>query len=205
MRVATTCKTCRRLGVSVCGREKCALKRKPYPPGIHGKAFRRGLSEFGQQLREKQKVRILYGLRERQFKNLVTSALRQKTMGAPEAVLLSLEMRLDNIVHRIGFSKTRAAARQLVNHGHVVVNNRRVTIPSYRVKMGDSIAIRSQSAGKGVFVNLDITLKKQIFPSWISFDIPARVATITAYPPADALGELGKGFNVNAIVEYYSR
>lgn len=193
------------MGVSICGREKCAIKRKPYPPGIHGKAFRRGLSEFGQQLREKQKMRILYGLRERQFKNVVTSALRQKTMRAPEAVLLALEMRLDNIVYRLGFAPTRAAARQVVNHGHVMVNGRRVTIPSYRASVGNTIAIRSNSMQKGVFVNLDMTLKKHTVPSWVSFDAATRTATIATYPPSNTLEELGKGFSINAIVEYYSR
>src|SRR3989338_2886207 len=106
MRSATTCKVCRRLGVSVCGRERCALKRKAYPPGDHGRAFRRAGSEFGAQLREKQKVRHFYNLRERQFKNYVTDALAQKSMGTPDAVLLSLEKRLDNIVYRLGLSAT---------------------------------------------------------------------------------------------------
>src|SRR3989344_4684515 len=107
MKVVSTCKVCRRLGVSVCGRQKCALTRKPYPPGIHGKTFRRGLSEFGSQLREKQKIRLLYGLREQQFKNLVGKAFKQKTMSTPSAVLLSLETRLDNIAYRFGLASTR--------------------------------------------------------------------------------------------------
>src|SRR3989344_2627674 len=109
MKVVSTCKVCRRMGVSLCGREKCALKRKPYPPGIHGRTRRRGASEFGTQLMEKQRVRLLYGLRERQFKNYVLSALRQKAMRAADALLGRLEMRLDNVVFRLGFASTRAA------------------------------------------------------------------------------------------------
>src|SRR3989344_7894770 len=142
MRVINTCKACRRLGVSVCGRQKCALTRKPYPPGINGKKFRRGGSEFGLQLREKQKIRLTYGLREKQFKNLVLSAFKQKSIGTPEAVVLSLESRLDNVVYRLGLATTRGASRQMVGHGHIMVNGRRVTIPSYNVKIGDTVTIR---------------------------------------------------------------
>ena len=153
MRVVTTCKACRRLGVSVCGREKCAVKRKPYPPGIHGKSFRRGISEYGTQLREKQKIRLTYGLRERQFKNLVTNAFAQKSVSAPDAILRSLEMRLDNVAYRLGLAPTRGASRQLVGHGHLFVNGIRVTIPSYIVSVGDEIKIRPQSATKGLFTD----------------------------------------------------
>src|SRR3989339_2007701 len=95
MRVVTSCKACRRLGVSVCGREKCAVRRKPYPPGIHGKSFRRGLSEYGQQLKEKQKVKFLYGLRETQFRNYIDKAVAQRAIPSGEAIIRNLEMRLD--------------------------------------------------------------------------------------------------------------
>ena len=146
-----TCKTCRRLGMSVCGREKCALKRKPYPPGIHGKSRRRGLSEFGTQLQEKQKLRLSYGLRERQFKNYLLGAIKQKSTNTADAVLYYLESRIDNFVFRTGFASTRASARQLVSHGHILLNGKRVTMPSYRVKNGDEITIREESKSKGVF------------------------------------------------------
>ncbi|MEK9175736.1 MAG: 30S ribosomal protein S4 [Patescibacteria group bacterium] len=205
MRVANTCKACRRLGVSVCGRQKCALTRKPYPPGINGKKFRRGGSEFGLQLRDKQKIRLTYGLREKQFKNLVLQAFKQKSVGTTEAIVLSLESRLDNVAYRFGFATTRGAARQMVGHGHITVNGRRVTIPSYRVKVGDSIGIRLQSVGRGIFNNLDFTVKKNILPSWLSWDHDKKTGRIVAYPTSDVLKELGKGFNINAIVEFYSR
>lgn len=189
----------------MCGRQKCALTRKPYPPGINGKKFRRGGSEFGLQLREKQKIRLTYGLRERQFKNLVSQALKQKSIGAPEAVVLSLESRLDNVVYRLGLATTRGASRQMVGHGHITVNGRRVTIPSYRVSVNDSIGIRTQSAGQGIFTNLDFMVKKNILPSWLSWDHDKKIGRIVSYPTSDALNELGKGFNISAVVEYYSR
>src|SRR3989344_1404227 len=157
MRTTVTCKVCRRLRMSVCGREKCAFKRKPYPPGVHGKAFRRAGSEFGSQLMEKQKVKFLYGLRERQFRNYILAALKQKNMATSESILNSLESRLDNVVYRLGFAPTRAAARQIVNHGHAMVNGRRVNIPSYRVKVGDEVALRAASRQKGQFSNLEIS------------------------------------------------
>ncbi len=205
MRVVTTCKACRRLGVSVCGRQKCAVTRKPYPPGIHGKAFRRGGSEFGQQLREKQKMRITYGLRERQFKNIVLHAFKQKSMGTPDSVVLSLESRLDNIVYRLGLAATRAAARQIVGHGHIAINGKRVSIPSYQVRVGDVVAIRPASAGRGVFANIEFLMKKNILPTWMSWDPGKKEGRVVAYPSSTALSDLAKGFNINAIVEYYSR
>lgn len=193
------------MGVSVCGRQKCALTRKPYPPGINGKKFKRGGSEFGLQLREKQKIRLTYGLREKQFKNLVLAAFKQKTIGTPEAVVLSLESRLDNVVYRLGLAATRGAARQIVGHGHILVNGKRVTIPSFRVSIGDLITIRSASIGRGIFTNLDFMIKKNLLPSWLSWDHDSKTGRIITYPTTDVLGELGKGFNISAIIEYYSR
>lgn len=193
------------MGASVCGREKCAVKRKPYPPGIHGKSFRRGISEYGTQLREKQKIRLTYELRERQFHNLVTRAFGQKSVSAPDAILRSLEMRLDNVVYRLGFAPTRAAARQLVGHGHILVNGRRVNIPSYTVSVGDEIKIRPQSSLKGLFANLEVTLKKYTAPSWLVLDREYTMGNVVSYPPAEMLNELSKGFNISAVIEYYSR
>ncbi|HEY4497423.1 MAG TPA: 30S ribosomal protein S4 [Candidatus Paceibacterota bacterium] len=205
MRVVTTCKTCRRLGISVCGREKCALKRKPYPPGIHGKSFRRGVSEYGAQLRDKQRLRLMYGLRERQFRNVATRAFEQKSISVPDAMLRSLEMRLDNVVYRLGFAPTRAAARQLINHGHIFVHSCRVNIPSYTVNVGDEIHIRPQSFAKGSFANLDVTLKKHIAPSWLALDIRQTAGKVISYPSAETLNELSRGFSISAVIEYYSR
>lgn len=188
--------------MSVCGREKCAFKRKPYPPGIHGKSFRRGLSEFGTELRDKQKVKFLYGLRERQFKNYVLSAVSQHATPAGEAIVRNLELRLDNVVYRLGFAPTRAAARQTVNHGHILVNGRRVNIPSYKVKVGNEVKLRPGSAGKGAFLNLALTIKKYAPPEWLEEDKNAFSGRVVSAPPAD---DLIRSYNLNSIVEYYSR
>ncbi|OGF58964.1 30S ribosomal protein S4 [Candidatus Giovannonibacteria bacterium RIFCSPLOWO2_01_FULL_43_160] len=202
MRTTITCKMCRRLGMSICGREKCALKRKPYPPGIHGKSFRRGLSEFGQQLKEKQKVKFLYGLRETQFRNYIDKAVAQRAIPSGEAIIRNLEMRLDNIIYRLGFAPTRAGARQMVNHGHILVNEKRVNIPSYKLKMGDAVVIRPGSLQKGVFMNLAMTIKKYAPPEWLELDKTSYAGKVIAYPSTDALI---RSYNLSSIVEYYSR
>src|SRR3989344_1815383 len=196
------CKTCRRLGMSVCGREKCAYKRKPYPPGVHGKAYRRGLSEFWAQLRDKQRVKFLYGLRERQFRNYVLRAISQRSVPTGEAVVASLEMRLDNITYRLGFAQTRAAARQIVNHGHVIVNGKKVTIPSHRLKVGDEIEIRSLSRQRALFVDLGATLKKYAPPAWVELDKTNFKGKVVSLPQAE---DFIKSYNLSSIVEYYSR
>jgi small subunit ribosomal protein S4 len=188
--------------MSVCGREKCAFKRKPYPPGIHGRAFRRGGSEFGSQLKEKQKLRLSYGLRERQFKNYIMSAIEQKAMKTGEAIFNFLESRLDNAVFRMGFVSTRSAARQMVSHGHIVVNGKRISIPSYQVRNGDVIGIRQNSVQKKLFMDLPLVLKKYEAPAWMQLDKEKKTAHIVGRP---ATPELEKGYNVNAIIEFYSR
>jgi len=202
MRSATTCKTCRRLGTSVCGREKCALKRKPYPPGIHGKSYRRGLSEFGTQLKEKQKVKFLYGLREKQFKNYVASAVSQHKIPTGDALVSFLELRLDNTVYRLGFAPTRAAARQMVSHGHVFVNGKRANIPSFSLKAGMEVQVRPTSLGKALFANIGSTLKKYNPPEWLELDKANLKGKIIAQP---SVAELVKAYNTSVIVEYYSR
>jgi len=188
--------------MSVCGRGKCALKRKPYPPGIHGKAKRRGLSEFGTQLQEKQKLKLSYGLRERQFKNYLLSAIKQKTMNTADAVLYYLESRIDNFVFRAGFASTRAFARQLVSHGHILLNGKRVTIPSYRVKIGDEVSIREGSKSKNVFKDLNSSLKKYEAPVWISLDKEKITGRVAGLPQTEDLKSI---YNINTIVEFYSR
>lgn len=198
----TTCKTCRRLGASVCGREKCAFKRKPYPPGVHGKNFKRRNSEYGLQLKEKQKVKFIYGLRERQFKNYVSKAISQHKIPTGDALVLALELRLDNAVFRLGFSPTRASARQIVSHGHISVNGHKVNVPSYKLKIGDEIQIRSRSRSKPLFSNLELTIKKYSPPEWIWLDKSEFRGKVIAIPPTT---ELVKSYNISSIVEYYSR
>lgn len=177
------CKKCRRAGEKLflkgekCFSPKCPLTRKPYPPGIFGKSkrkrVRRGLSEYGAQLREKQKIKFSYGLRERQFSNYLKEAT---------PLFELLESRLDNVVFRLGFSDSRLGARQIVSHGHIMVNSRKVNIPSCRLKIGDKISIRPQSANKAVFKDLDIKLKKYNPPSWIKLDKIKKEGEIIGRP-----------------------
>ena len=174
------CKKCRRAGEKLflkgekCFSPKCPITRKPYPPGKFGKSRRkrpnRGLSEYGVQLREKQKLKFSYGLRERQFANYLKEANKKGGGDVKTYLLELLESRLDNVVFRLGLTNSRSQTRQIISHGHIMVNNRKVTIPSYRVKIGDKISIRPQSINKTVFRDLDIKLKKYNPPSWINLD-----------------------------------
>lgn len=203
----TQCKTCRRSGEKLflkeekCFGQKCAMARKPYAPGRQPKR-RSPLSEYGRQLREKQSLKFLYGLRERQFVNIVKEAMRKGGTDIASFLLQLLELRLDNVVFRLGLAKSRSAARQMVSHGHVCVNGRKVTIPSKRMKIGDSVSIRAQSAPKGVFTDLDVWLKKYGAPAWLKIDKASKVGEIVKEPDAQ-LTELG--ININAIIEFYSR
>lgn len=202
-----TCKICRRLGFSVCGRQNCAFKRKPYPPGVHGRAglgSRRGRtqSEYGSQLKEKQKVKFLYGLREKQFRNLVSKAVAAKSSETSRRIIELLEMRLDNVVYRLGFVESRNAAHQLVGHGHIMVDGKKTTIPSRHLKIGQVVSIRPQSLGNGVFRNLDLRLKKYTVPSWLALDKSKYEGRLSALPTPE---EVDVGANLNAVIEFYSR
>lgn len=199
-----SCKICRRVGASVCGREKCAFRKKPYAPGIHGrnKKKRREGSEYGKQLREKQVMRFSYGISERQFRLYVTRALAGHRGDVTKKLIEFLEMRLDNIVLRLGFARSRALARQLVAHGHVTVDGRRVFTPSYRVRVGQKIAIRPVSQSKGVFRDLEITLKKHQTPNWLSLIPESREGDIISLPKVEEMVRL---YDIKSIIEYYSR
>jgi small subunit ribosomal protein S4 len=177
------CKKCRRVGEKLflkgekCFTPKCPLTRKSYPPGIFGRTKgkhpKRGISEYGAQLRERQKIKFSYGLRGRQFANYLKK---------PTPLLELLESRLDNVVFRLGFSDSRSGARQIVSHGHIMVNNRKANIPSSRLKIGDKISIRPQSAKKALFRDLDIKLKKYNPPSWIKLDKIKKEGEIIGRP-----------------------
>ncbi|MCR4283920.1 MAG: 30S ribosomal protein S4 [Parcubacteria group bacterium] len=204
------CKTCRRAGAKLflkgerCVTPKCAMTTKPYAPGALGKSGgkrkgRRGSSEYGTQLRDKQIVKFSYGLRERQFVNYVKEASKKKGVASLELVKL-LESRLDNVVYRLGLASNRASSRQLVSHGHITVNGRRNNIPSYKVKIGDKIGIRSGSATKGIFGSLSDRWKKFEAPLWLSVDKDKKEATVIA----DAVSDDTR-FNFNSIIELYSR
>ena len=200
------CKLSRREGVDLFLKSaarpiesKCNLER---PPGQHG-ARRPRLSDYGLQLREKQKVKRLYGLLEKQFSNLMAEASR--TPGQSGATLLQyLERRLDNAVYRAGFAPSRRAARQLVTHGHFMLNGRRVDIPSIRVKAGDVITVRSKSTKSGYFtaINEVVGNTSQVPLSWLKSDVKKLKIDITGVPTRD---EAEADINEQLIVEYYSR
>lgn len=202
-----TCKTCRRLGESLCGREKCAFKKRPYAPGKldSERKHRSGVSEYGEQLRAKQKMRHTYGLMEKQFAMYVKRATATHETGegsiAPSLKLArQLESRLDNIVYRAGFATTRALARQMVSHGHIVVNNRRINIASHQVKIGDVIAIREGSKSTKLFTNLEEKLTV-LAPSYVlTLDPKHFTATVKA-----EVREVEPMFDTQKVLEYYSR
>jgi small subunit ribosomal protein S4 len=190
-------KISRRLGISLSGTGK-ELKR-PYAPGQHGPTQRKKLSEYGLQLQEKQKLRHMYGLNEKQFRNLFAEAVKMKGV-AGENFMILLESRLDNLVYRIGFARTRAGARQLVNHGHITVNGKKVDIPSYRCKPGDVIALREKS--RNLLVVKEALAERAYLPGYISFNENAMEGTYTRLPERS---ELPAEIQESLIVEFYSR
>lgn len=204
------CKLCRREGVKLmlkgerCVGLKCGLERRNYPPGQHGSGFRRRqLSDYGTQLREKQKARRIYSVLERQFRRHYAEAARKKGVTG-ENLLQILERRLDNVIYRLGFADSRRQARQLVNHGHFFLNGRKTDIPSALVSIGDVISVRPESRKKTYFKDLTDgnILSKKTVPSWLQL-IPAKMeATVRSLPERQ---ELEISLNEQLIVELYSR
>ena len=191
-------KKARRASFSILENGKDIAKR-PYGPGQHGKDRKRKPSNYAIQLNEKQKARFMYGISEKQFKKLVNDSAKMKGVHG-ENLLILLESRLDNIVYRIGFATTRRGARQLVNHGHITVNGKKVDIPSYRVKLGDIISLREKSQNHpSVIESLNNTKTRLGF---INFDDKKKQATYVRYPERS---ELNDGINEALIVEFYSR
>ena len=191
-------KKARRVSFSILENGKDIAKR-PYGPGQHGKDRKRKPSNYAVQLNEKQKARFMYGISEKQFKKLVNDSAKMKGVHG-ENLLILLESRLDNIVYRIGFATTRRGARQLVNHGHITVNGKKVDIPSYRVKPGDVIAIKENSSDhKGIEIALANKVKR---PDFINYDEAKRIGTYVRYPERS---ELNADINESLIVEFYSR
>lgn len=182
---------------------KSATVRRMYPPGMHGKSYRMRLSEYGSQLQSKQKVRQTYRMMEKQFKNWVKEAMGSRSETS-DYLVKKLEGRLDNVVFRSGFAQSRDQARQLVGHGHITVNDRKVSIPSYEVKTGDVIKIREGSAKTKYFSALAPQwMKKYKPPGWIELDNDNFVAKIIGAP---AIAESGlEAKDIQAIVEFYSR
>lgn len=181
-----------------CSSPKCALIRKPYRPGQHGKRHSRKSSEFGIQLREKQKVRFSYGLNEKQLRKVFKEAEKKPGVTADE-VMAILESRLDNIIFRLGLAGGRTTARQFISHGHFLVNGRKVTIPSFRVKINDKISLRPESKDNPNFKDLSDRLKNYEVPAWLSLD-KNSLETIVVGKPVD----VPQPFDINMVVDYYS-
>jgi len=175
------------------------MNRRPFPPGQHGR-FRRRLTGYAIRLREKQKLKRIYGIREEQFRRYIEEA--QKVKGRTGTALLRiLEERLDNVVYRAGFASSRAQARQLVSHGHFLVNGRVTDIPSYRVEPGDVIEVKPQSKDK-LRELIKGTAEKRNLPSWLARDLESLRIQVTAEPAEE---DLDKSIDTNLIVEFYSR
>ncbi len=193
----------RRLNTNIWGTkgEAVALDRRPYPPGDHGRSRRRGTaSEFLVQMQEKQKARHTYGLTERQFRNLFNEASRRQGVTG-ENMLRFLELRLDNFVYRMGWGATRPQARQLVNHGHVDVNGKRVTIPSYRLRKGDAVALRPQIRSSATIQwNVDVLDREP--PAWIDRGADAFEAVVRELPLRE---QIDVPIREQLIVELYSK
>jgi small subunit ribosomal protein S4 len=191
-------KLSRRLGISLSGTGK-ELDKRPYAPGQHGPNQRKKLSEYGLQLQEKQKLRHMYGVNERQFRNLFDRAGKLSGKHGENFMVL-LESRLDNVVYRLGLARTRRAARQLVNHGHILVDGSRVDIPSYRLTAGQTISLREKSR------NLDVVKEalevNNFVPDFLTFDADKLEGTFTRLPERS---ELPAEINEALIVEFYSR
>lgn len=201
------CRLCRREGVKLylkgdkCYSRKCTIEKRAYPPGQHGQARQRKLSDYGQQLREKQKLRRIYGLREKQFKRNVTEAIRQTGITG-EVLLRLLEMRLDNVVYRLGLAASRKQARQLVSHKHILVNGKCVNISSYLTRVGETVEV-CEAAKKipTIVASVEATGGKGL-PAWLGFEINALKGTVNSKPTRD---EIDTDVQESLIVEFYSR
>jgi small subunit ribosomal protein S4 len=204
------CKLCRREGEKLflkgerCVSPKCAFERRPYPPGLHGKQSqfrRRKESDYALQLRAKQKARRVYGVMERQFRRYFREAEQKRGLTGSNLLVL-LESRLDSVVYRLGFAVSRPQARQWVRHGHFEVNGRKVNIPSFAVKPGDVIAVRSRSQHTPSFKDVALDLEHRAAPEWLSRDDETMVGRVMALPTRE---DIDVTINEQLIVEYYSR
>ncbi len=193
-------KLCRQFGEKLCDSPKCPVARRSYPAGQHGPDKRHSkLSGFGKQLREKQKVKRIYGILERQFSNYVAEASK-KTGDTSKILLQYLESRLDNIVYRMGVAKSRSAARQMVSHGHVMVNGKKVNIPSYRVRVSDQIGFSTNIHKSKLMEGVSEAIGKKDIPGWLAVDVKTVSGKVLNTPTAE-----NPNFDTNAIIGFYSR
>ena len=210
--IGPRCKICRRLGTKLflkgdrCFGQKCEIVKRNYPPGIKNKKRGRKISEYGKGLMEKQKIRNWYNLSEQQFSSHVKDILAaKKTQGevnTGDQLIMNLESRLDNIVYRMGFAPSRSEARQLVNHGHFMVNGRKVDIPSYKLKTGDEIEVKPEAKEKKKMQQIKESLKGFNPPVWIFLDKDKLKGKIISFPTME---EAGVPVETSTIFEFYSK
>jgi len=203
------CRICRRAGEKLflkgdkCFTPNCVFVKKPYAPGKTAASSKRRSSqtEYGKQLKEKQKIRNTYGLREKQFSNYVSKAVLHKGSAA-ENLYEQLESRVDNVVFKLGLAASRSLARQMVSHGHVLVNGKRITIPSMTLKINDIISVREASKSKKIFTERVAYLAKHKTPLWLSLSVEKLEGKVIGMPKSE---EVGSVFDIASVLEFYSR
>jgi len=201
------CRLCRRENIKLflkgdrCYSDKCAFDRRSYPPGQHGQRRGRKITDYGIQLREKQKVKRLYGLSEKQFYLFFKRANRQKGVTGTN-ILISLERRLDNIVYRLGFVNSRTQGRHFVRHGHFLVNGKRVNIPSYQIDIGDKIEIRGKSKNIQIFSDAMNAVVRRGIPQWLELDKENVTGSVSAFPIRE---DITTPMQEQLIVELYTK
>ncbi len=203
----SVCRQCRREGFKLflkgdrCYSDKCSFDRRPYPPGQHGQRRRKKTTEYGVQLREKQKVKRLYGIDERQFRNIFSAAERHK--GKTGDNLLSLlERRLDNVIYRLGFASSRREARHFVRHSHFMINNKKIDIPSYHVREGDEVRVHEKSKKIEKITEALAAVERRGVPQWLELDTGAKVGRMKLSPQRTDISEQ---IQEQLIVELYSK
>ncbi|MFH1030844.1 MAG: 30S ribosomal protein S4 [bacterium] len=202
-----SCKQCRREGKKLflkgdrCNSGKCAIVKRNYAPGMHGNKGFKKLTAYGSQLREKQQAKRIYGITEAQLANYFVKAMRKR--GETGAKLLELlEMRFDNVIYRLGISKSRIQARQMVRHNFFTLNDKKANIPSIKVKVNDKIRLKKTKVNKVILQNLEKRIDVGNIPSWLFFNIKDKESNVVSTP---AIGEVNPQFDIKAIVEFYSR
>ena len=207
--ISSKCKLCRRTGEKLflkgdrCVSPKCAMARKPYVPGVHGNnGAKRSLSEYGKQLMQKQKIRRMYGISEKQFRKHLEDA--KKGTGVVGDNLISiLEMRLDNVIYRLGIANSRSQARQIVGHGHFFVNGKNLDVASASLRIGDVVSVKDGKKEKNYFKDIQPILKKKGgIPGWLDFDAGKMEGKILSKPTRD---EIGVNIDVQGVIDFYSR
>ena len=205
--IGPVCRLCRREAMKLflkgerCYTEKCAIEKRNTPPGQHGKSRKAKMVGYGVQLREKQKVKRIYGVLENQFRRYFESAERQRGITG-ETLLQLLERRLDNVIYRLGLATSRPQARQLVRHGHFLVNGRKVDVPSYSLKAGDVVSVRGTSAQNTAIVHAMEEVKGRGIPEWLLFDAGQLTGRITSLPTRE---QINLPVQEQLIVELYSK